>query len=142
MLNSIIKKFEKNLELKKQEKQNIEKFFSEELKCKFVPHGVIEFYKEYDGCELSINNIFSLEEISNEIKEFFCDFLEGMGINTDKYKYIPIANDGMGGYYAFLANRKEETIYYLDHEFPDERMTYNNFEEFLKYNCLLDLGLQ
>ena len=64
-----------------------------------------------------------------------------MEIDYSEYKYVPIANDGMGGYYAFLSNSKEETIYYLDHEFPDEIQTYKNFEDFLSEICTMNSDL-
>ena len=140
MLKDVINEF-KYLEFQKQKNTEIKKYFHEELKCENVPDGVIEFYKEYDGCRLSINDIFSIQEIKNELSEYFVDFLGGMGIDYSKNKYVPIANDGMGGYYAFLSNSKEEMIYYLDHEFPDEIQTYENFEDFLNDICSMDAEL-
>lgn len=138
MLKDVINEFEDSIEFRNQENDDVEKFFYEELECKNVPEGVIEFYKDYDGCSLSINEIFSLEDIKNEVSEFFDDFLKGMGIDFSEYKYIPIADDGMGGYYAFNADNDDETIYYLDHEFPDEIQSYENFEDFLNELCNMD----
>ena len=64
-----------------------------------------------------------------------------MNIDSKKDKYIPVADDGMGGYYAFLSNKNDEKIYYLDHEFPDDIQAYNNFEEFLDEICSLDSNI-
>ena len=138
MLKDVINEFKDSIEFKEQENNDVENYFYNELKCANVPNGVLEFYKEYDGCSLSINDIFSLEGIKNELTEFFEDFLKGMDIDSSEYKYVPIADDGMGGYYAFLSNNEEETIYYLDHEFPDEIQSYENFEEFLNELCSMD----
>ena len=140
MIEDIIKKYEETADFTKQENKDVEKFFKEDLDCKFVPNGVLEFYKKYDGCMLSVNDIFSLQEIEEEMADYFKSFLKGMGIDSEE-RYVPIANDGMGGYFVFLSDKDEEIIYYLDHEFPDERTTFDSFEEFLEEQLSMDSDL-
>ena len=140
MLKDVVAEYEDIEDFKPQKNENVECYFKEKLKCENIPEGVLEFYNEYDGCVLSINDVFALKEITEELL-FFKDFLKAIGIDGEKEKYIPIANDGKGGYYAFLSNKKEETIYYFNHEFLDNIQTYTNFEEFLKYTCKLDKEL-
>ena len=43
----------------------------------------------------------------------------------------------MGGYYAFISNKKDESIYWLDHENPDELNKFEDFKSFLedRYEC-------
>ena len=142
MIEDIIKEYEDVLDFVKQDHQEIEKFFRNELQCENIPKGVLEFYKKYDGCSLSINDIFSLEEIKQILLDEFDDFLDAMGIDKEEGRYVPIADDGMGGYYVFLSSEKDETIYYLDTEFPDEiQDLYKNFAEFLEDICIMDAEL-
>lgn len=140
MLKEVIEEFEDIVEFNVQGESNVKAYFSDELGLTNVPTGVIEFYEEYDGARLSINDVFSLEEIKQELEDFDI-FLKAMGLNPDTDKYVPIANDGMGGYYAFLSNSDEETIYYLDHEFPDNINSYESFEDFLRDICEMDADL-
>lgn len=141
MIESIIEKYDKISGFVAQENSEVEKFFEEDLNCEYVPNGVKEFYKKYDGCRLSINDIFSLKQIEKSLNEFFPTFLVGMGIDGNVYKYVPIADDGMGGYYVFLSNKEEEKVYYLDHEFPDEPVIYDTFEDFLDDILSMDSDL-
>ncbi len=46
-------------------------------------------------------------------------------------QYIPFASDGQGGYYAFIGNREDENLYYLDHEFPDDDPVIYTVDEIL-----------
>ena len=140
MLKEVIEEFEDIVEFHVQGESDAESYFKDELELTHVPAGVVEFYKEYDGARLSISDVFSLEEIKEELEDFDI-FLNAMGINPETSKYVPIANDGMGGYYAFLSNSEEETIYYLDHEFPDDINTYDSFEDFLRDICEMDADM-
>ena len=99
--------------------------FEKQFGCTNVPKQVLEFYDKHDGIDLTINEIFSFEKIIEEYNGLFKEFLSS-GINHDlDAQYIPIANDGMGGYYAFIGNKEDENIYYLDSEFPeDEPLEY------------------
>ena len=61
------------------------------------------------------------------------------GIKHDETaQYIPVANDGMGGYYAFIGNKKDENIYYFDHEFASEEPTICTIKEIIEDNEELD----
>ncbi len=93
--------------------------FEMQLNCTNVPKQVVDFYNENDGMDLTINEIFSFKKIVEEYNGLFKDFLSGGEHDLDA-QYIPIANDGMGGYYAFIGNKEDENIYYFDHEFADE----------------------
>ena len=59
-------------------------FFKNELNCSNVPKQVIDFYNKYDGKRLTINEIFSKEEIKQEINGYFKEFLNsGIKNNED-----------------------------------------------------------
>ena len=94
-------------------------FFEKKLKCTNVPKQVLEFYAKCDGKDLKINKIFSKKEILEEMDNFKHYLNTGIKHNKNNF-LIPIANDGMGGYYAFVGNKEDENIYYFDHEFADE----------------------
>ena len=83
-----------------------------------------------------LSDIFSIEELQKEY-ENFDEFIKAMGLEEDmkKYNFVPIANDGMGGYYVFISNEPSDKIYYLDAEFPEELeecMVYENFKQYLE----------
>lgn len=106
-------------------------FFKDELNCSNVPKQVINFYNEFNGKELTINKIFSKEEIKKEINGHFKDFLNAGIKHNENDMLIPIANDGMGGYYAFVGNKKDENIYYFDHDFPSEDPNIYTLEDII-----------
>ena len=109
MLKDVINEFKDSIEFKEQENNDVENYFYNELKCANVPNGVLEFYKEYDGCSLSINDIFSLEGIKNELTEFFEDFLKGMDIDSSEYKkYMKKAKDEYRKYQEITLSPVEE----------------------------------
>lgn len=106
--------------------------FEKQFNCTNVPNQVVEFYNKHDGMSLTINEIFSFNEIIEEYNGFFKEFLSA-GINHDSSaQYIPIANDGMGGYYAFIGNKKDDNLYYFDHEFADEEPQKCTIEEIIE----------
>ena len=112
--------------------------FEKQFNCTNVPEQVVDFYNENNGKSLKINDIFSFETIVKEYNGFFKTFLSG-GINHDSSaQYIPIANDGMGGYYAFVGNKDDENIYYFDHEFPGDEPKKCTIAEILENNDELE----
>ena len=104
--------------------------------CEFYPEQLVEFYSSYEFARFSADDILSLEEIENEL-ESFADFIDAMGIDNAEDHYVPFGLDGMGGYYAFISNKKDEAVYWLDHENPDELNKFENFNSFLqdRYEC-------
>lgn len=106
-------------------------FFKNELNCSNVPKQVIDFYNKYDGKRLIINEIFSKEEIKQEINGYFKEFLNSGIKHNENDMLIPIADDGMGGYYAFIGNKQDENIYYFDHEFPLDDSEIYTIEDIL-----------
>lgn len=108
----------------------MKEFFEKELKCTHVPQQVIEFYTECDGKDLKINKIFSKKEILEEMDNFKQYLNAGIKHNESDL-LIPIANDGMGGYYAFVGNKKDENIYYFDHEFAEEEPEIYTIEDII-----------
>lgn len=110
---------------------NVEDYFKSELNCSFVPKQVIEFYEKYDGIDFDINELYSLKQIKEETNELK-EYSDSYEIDYDNNKYIPIANDGMGGYYAFLSDREDEKIYWIDTEnVGNEWKQYKDLSEFL-----------
>lgn len=111
---------------------DVENYFKNVLKCEYVPKQVIEFYEKYDGASFDINEMFSLENIKNEAEEF-ANCADEYEIDYNVDKYIPIADDGMGGYYAFLSSTNSEKIYWIDTEnVGNEWKSYNDLSSFLK----------
>ena len=105
------------------------------MQVKNVPKDVIKFYASCNVVVIkSLSEIFSLQDIRKELDEFN-DFIVGMDLKEDmeRYNLIPIANDGMGGYYVFKANEKDEHIYYLDCEFPEKVDNCVKFDSFNNY---------
>lgn len=112
--------------------------FEEQFNCTNIPKQVIDFYNEHDGMNLKINEIFSFEQIVKEYNKFFPEFLSG-GMKYDpSAQYIPIASDGMGGYYVFIGNKEDENIYYFDHECPTEDPEKSSIAEILELDNQLD----
>ncbi len=112
--------------------------FEKQFNCTNVPKQVIDFYNEHNGMRLTMSEIFSFEEIIEKYNGFFQDFLSS-GIKHDSdAQYIPIANDGMGGYYAFIGNKEDENVYYFDHSFPDDDPIEYTIDEIIKNDSELD----
>ena len=113
-------------------------FFKNEWNCSNVPKQVIDFYNKYDGKRLTINEIFSKEEIKQEINGYFKEFLNSGIKHNENDMLIPIADDGMGGYYAFIGNKQDENIYYFDHEFPLDDPEIYTIEDILNMDKKLN----
>lgn len=108
--------------------KKIKMIFKEKLKCEFIPVGVINYYLENNGEDIAAGYILSLENIVDETSNFRTQFLPFMDMTDENDKFIPVADDGMGGYYVFSSKRNEEKIYYLDHEYgPTKIDSYENF---------------
>ncbi len=117
----------------------VKAFFKNSLGgAKYVPKEVIKFYGQCNGFGVyALNDIFSLERLYNEAENFL-EFIDAMGLTEENEAsvLVPVADDGMGGYYAFKSAVKDPTIYYLDHEFPsplEECQSFKNFNEFLEH---------
>lgn len=107
--------------------------FIEQFNCTNVPKQVVDFYSENDGMNLTINEIFSFDQIVDEYNGFFNTKFLSSGIKHDPdAQYIPIANDGRGGYYAFIGNKEDENIYYFDHEYANEEPEVWTIDEILE----------
>jgi len=138
-MEKIIKKFydlqQDTIYFEKKENNNVEATLAS-IGCDFFPKQLVEFYSSYKFARFSADDILSLEEIENEL-ENFADFLDAMGIDNTEDRYVPFGVDGMGGYYAFISNKKDESIYWLDHENPDELNKFEDFKSFLedRYEC-------
>ena len=118
--------------------ENMKEKFERQFNCTSVPKQVVDFYNEHNGMDLTINEIFSFEKIVEEYNGFFKDFLSSGVKHDSSAQYIPIANDGMGGYYAFIGNRNDENIYYFDHEFANENPQKCTIAEILEAGNELD----
>lgn len=97
-------------------------FFKDTMNLKYVPKNVIKFYASCNGIIIKfLSDIFSLDQIKEEY-EHFDEFIKAMELEDDmkKYNLVPIADDGMGGYYVFKSNVKDDHIYYLDSEYPEK----------------------
>lgn len=90
-------------------------------------------------CALKINEIFPLEIIKELLKpdSDFMMFVEEMQIEGEmnEYGFVPVADDGLGGFFVFASNQKDNAIYYIDHEkkFNIKKCAkFVDFEEFLE----------
>ena len=117
--------------------QVVKTFFKNEIKAKNIPKQVVDFYARCNGFTIMyLLDVFSLERIKKESKEFL-EFIEDMQLEDDmkEYNLIPIADDGMDGYYVFKSNVKDDHIYYLDTEHPekvDNCFKYKDLKDFLQ----------
>lgn len=142
MLKEIINNIESrtdSIKFIKVKNNNVDEYFKMQLGCEFVPKQIIEFYENYDGASFLISDIYSLKSLK-DLKEQFINDANNFEIEYTKDKFIPIANDGMGGFYVFSSNKNDEKIYWIDSEnVGQEWMYYQNLEEFLNemYNAVL-----
>jgi len=130
-----------------QENENIEEYFKKEFDCEHIPSEFLEFYKYFDGCSLLISSIYSINNNgplfkSNSDEKSTREFCKFLGINYENNKYFIFANDGMGGAYAFIKNKPDEQIYYLDHEFPDTIESYKSFYEYLSTQVEMGIDIE
>lgn len=138
-MEEIIQKFNKlqrdTIFFEKKKNSKVESILKS-MGCEFYPVQLVEFYSSYEFARFSADDILPLEELESEI-EYFEEFLEDMGIDSKENHYVPIGLDGMGGYYVFISNKKDEAIYWIDHDNPDEINSFENFHAFLedRYEC-------
>ncbi|MBR6034206.1 MAG: SMI1/KNR4 family protein [Clostridia bacterium] len=118
MLDDIINKIEGRpdlINLNEGGNSDAESFFKNNLKCEYVPKQIVEFYEKYDGATFTINDLYSLDELS-DLFDSLNDEAYAFDIDMEKDRFVPIADDGQGGYYAFISNREDDKIYWIDHE--------------------------
>lgn len=100
-------------------------YFLNELDCTHVPQDIIKYYVTNKGEGKICENftILSLEAIKEELENCFPEFLYSFGYEGDE-RLIPFATDEAKGYYVFVGNKNDNTLYWLDPDFPDDWKEY------------------
>lgn len=100
-------------------------YFLNELDCTHVPQDILDYYVAHNGEGKNCKNltILSLEVIKEELENCFPEFLNSFGYEGDE-RLIPFATDEAKGYYVFVGNKNDNTLYWLDPDFPDDWKEY------------------
>lgn len=100
-------------------------YFLNELDCTHVPQDILDYYVANNGEGENCKNltILSLEVIKEELENCFPEFLNSFGYEGDE-RLIPFATDEAKGYYVFVGNKNDNTLYWLDPDFPDDWKEY------------------
>ena len=133
MLDQVIKDIKKTglIEIIKGKNSNVLEYFKNTLNCSYVPKQVVEFYSKYDGARFTINDMYSLKELKDLASDFKYES-KAFKIKYEDDMYIPIADDGMGGYYVFSSNKKDNKIYWIDSEnIGSKWFEYKDLADFL-----------
>jgi len=112
-----------------------EKFSFEEAKTRFpfLPNDFLEYANQYKWIELGAGILGSYSHQPSNLSgnEHMQEYLDGYGKGYKVEDWYFIANDGMGGEYAFSTKGNDERVYYFDHEYPETLKAYKNFTEFV-----------
>ena len=107
------------------EQEDVMLYFLNELDCTHVPQDILDYYVANNGEGKNCENltILSLETLKEELENYFPEFLNSFGYEGDE-RLIPFATDKGKGYYVFVGNKNDNTIYWLDPDFPDDWKEY------------------
>lgn len=134
MLKQVIEEIKKRPDLIsfiEKKNEDVSDYFRNVLHCAFVPKQVIEFYENYNGADFSINSIYQLHKLK-DLLDVFKREVKSFDIEYDEDKYIPISDDGMGGFYVFSSNKEDDKIYWIDTEnVGNEWKIYDDLADFL-----------
>jgi hypothetical protein len=97
---------------------------------KKLPKDYLYFMSKTNGIEFACGCVFAMPKEEDDLLQDELDAFE-QGYQAKDWFFF--GDDGMGGYVAFnIKDDNNQSVYYFDHEFPEELIPTDTFTDWLK----------